>query len=126
MKAFVLTVASVLAIALAWWGFSILISGPKGQGDAIIINNSVENWTQKQEKFEKLNAAVDTNKELVALHRSRVAADPTDKTTAQMLAGVQSECIASVSAYNAEARKVLSQDWRSSDLPQTLTTVGCN
>jgi hypothetical protein len=126
MKAFILTVIAILAIALGCWGASILISGPKGQGDAIIVNNSVENWTAKQEKFEKLNAAVDTNKDLVALHTARVAADPTDKTTSQMLAGVQSECIASVNAYNAEARKVLSQDWRSSDLPQTLTTVGCN
>lgn len=120
--------AAILIIALIWWAvwaISVATSGPKGQGDAVKINNSAQNWTEKQQKFEKLNAAVATNKQLVAVHAARVAADPADKTAAQMLAGVQSECIASVEAYNAESRKVLSKDWKSPDLPYELTTAGC-
>lgn len=112
-------------IGWAGWALSVALSGPKGQGDAIKVNNSAENWTEKQRKFEQLNAAVETNKELVAMHSARVAADPTDKTASQMLAGVQSECIASVNAYNAESRKVLSKDWKSPDLPYELTITGC-
>ena len=120
--------AVILLIALLWWAIwaiSVATSGFKGQGDAVKINNSAENWTERQQKFEKLNAAVETNKQLVTMHAARVAADPADKTAAQMLAGVQSECIASVEAYNAESRKVLSKDWKSPDLPYELTTAGC-
>jgi hypothetical protein len=40
--------------------------------------------------------------------------------------GVQSACVASVETYNAEARKVLSMDWKAADLPDSLTTTGCN
>lgn len=120
--------AALLLITLVVWGFwavSVAVSGPKGQGDAVKINNSAANWTEKQQKFEKLYASVKTNEELVALHAERVAADPADKTSAQMLAGVKSECVASVNAYNAESRKVLSQDWKSPDLPHELTTANC-
>ncbi|UYM26615.1 membrane protein [Arthrobacter phage Bauer] len=115
----------IVLISWAGWAISVATSGPKGQGDAIKINNSAANWTEKQAKFEKLYAAVQTNEELVAMHSERVAADPSDKTAAQMLAGVKSECVASVNAYNAESRKVLSQDWKSPDLPHKLTTANC-
>ncbi|AYN57925.1 hypothetical protein PP640_gp74 [Arthrobacter phage Faja] len=119
--------AIILVTLIVWgsWAISVAVSGPKGQGEAVKINNSAENWTAKQEKFEKLYAAVQTNEELVAMHTERVAADPSDKTAAQMLAGVKSECVASVNAYNAESRKVLSQDWKSPDLPHKLTTANC-
>lgn len=119
--------AIILVTLIVWgsWAISVAVSGPKGQGEAVKINNSAENWTAKQEKFEKLYAAVQTNEELVAMHTERVAADPSDKTAAQMLAGVKSECVASVNAYNAESRKVLSQDWKSPDLPHKLTTADC-
>lgn len=128
-KAIWIGVASVVALVLLSWGgwaLSVALSGPKGQGDAIKINNSAANWTEKQQKFEKLYAEVKTNKGLVAMHKGLSASNPADKTQQQTLAGVQSACIASVEAYNAEGRKVLSQDWKSPDLPQTLTIDGCN
>lgn len=129
MKKGILTaVAAVVAIVLigwAIWGIGVVVSGPKGQGDAVKINNSAANWTEKQQKFEKLNASVNTNKQLVELHKKRAEGQPVESIAAQTLAGVQSECIASVEAYNAESRKVLSQDWKSPDLPQTLTTTAC-
>lgn len=128
LKVIAAVLTAILVIALIWWAawaISVATSGPKGQGDAVKINNSAQNWTEKQQKFEKLYAAVKTNEELVALHAERVAADPADKTASQILAGVKSECVASVSAYNAESRKVLSQDWKSPDLPYELTTENC-
>lgn len=132
MKDSLKLIAGILAVIIAitligWagWAISVAVSGPKGQGDAVKINNSAENWTEKQQKFEKLYAAVQTNEELVDLHTDRAAADPGDKTAAQMLAGVKSECIASVNAYNAESRKVLSKDWKSPDLPHELNTNRC-
>lgn len=132
MKSTIKIIAAILAATIfitliVWgsWAISVAVSGPKGQGDAVKINNSAANWTEKQAKFEKLYAAVQTNEELVAMHTERVAAGPSDKTAAQMLAGVKSECVASVNAYNAESRKVLSQDWKSPDLPHKLTTANC-
>jgi hypothetical protein len=120
-----LAILGIFVISAVIWGIGVAASGPKGQGDAVKINNSAQNWTEKQQKFEKLYAAVQTNEELVAMHTERVAADPPDKTAAQILAGVKSECVASVNAYNAESRKVLSQDWKSPDLPHKLTTANC-
>jgi predicted lipid-binding transport protein (Tim44 family) len=109
-----------------FWGIGVATSNAKGAGDTIIKNNSVENRTEKQEKFEKLFAKVETNKALVAQHTKTVAANPTDKQASMVLSGVQSACVASVEQYNAEARKVLSMDWKAADLPDSLTTTGCN
>jgi predicted lipid-binding transport protein (Tim44 family) len=109
-----------------FWGIGVATSNAKGAGDTIIKNNSVENRTEKQEKFEALFAKVETNKALVAQHTKTVAANPTDKQASMVLSGVQSACAASVEQYNAEARKVLSMDWKAADLPDSLTTTGCN
>lgn len=105
---------------------NVLLAPAKGAGGVIIKNNSAENRIEKQEKFEKLYAKVETNKELVAQHTKNVAANPDDKTAQQTLLGVQSACVASVNTYNAEARKVTSMDWKAADLPDSLTTTGCN
>ena len=121
----VLGVLALLAGAI-FWGIGVATSNAKGAGDTIIKNNSVQNRTEKQEKFEKLYAQVQTNKDLVAQHTKLAAANPTDKTEQQTLAGVQSACSASVNTYNAEARKVLSMDWKAADLPDSLSTAGCN
>lgn len=128
LKTIAAVLAAIIAVALIWWAgwaISVATSGPKGQGDATKINNSAANWTEKQAKFEKLYATVQTEKELVALHKELTAANPEDKTQRQTLAGIQSACIASVNDYNAESEKVLSRDWKSPDLPHTLTTDGC-
>jgi hypothetical protein len=108
------------------WGIGVATSGVKGAGDAVKINNSAENRIEKQEKFEKLFAGVEANKEKVALHKGIVEANPDDKTAKQTLAGVQSACISSVNQYNAEARKVTSMDWKAADLPESMTSHGCN
>ncbi len=109
-----------------FWGIGVATSNAKGAGDTIIKNNSVENRTEKQEKFEKLFATVETNKSLVAQHTKTVSADPTNAQAKTILSGVQSACVASVEKYNAEARKVLSMDWKAADLPDSLTQTGCN
>lgn len=121
-----LWLAIIAVVGGAIWGFNVMTSGVKGQGDAVRINNSAENWTEKQRKFEKLNEAVISNKDLVALHKENLAADPDNLTLKQTLAGVRSGCVKSVSAYNAESRMVLSQDWKSPDLPYKHDISGCN
>lgn len=121
----ILGVLGLLAGAI-FYVIGVATSDAKGKGDTIIKNNSVQNRTEKQEQFEKLFAKVETNKALVAQHTKTVAANPTDKQASMVLSGVQSACVASVEQYNAEARKVLSMDWKAADLPDSLTTTGCN
>lgn len=120
-----LFLAIIAIIGGVIWGFGVVTSGIKGQGDAVRINNSAENWTGKQEKFEKLNAGVIAAKDLVALHKQNLIDDPQNLTVKQTLAGVRSNCITQVSQYNAESRKILSRDWKSPDLPYQHTIDGC-
>lgn len=121
-------VIGVIATLIGGFFFvtNVLLAPAKGAGGVIIKNNSAENRIEKQEQFEKLFAKVETNKALVAQHTKNVAANPTDKQAGMTLSGVQSACVASVEQYNAEARKVTSMDWKAADLPDSLTTTGCN
>ncbi len=124
---YVIVIGVVLAIIGGiFFTMNVLLAPAKGAGGVIITNNSAENRIEKQEKFEKLFAKVETNKALVAQHTKTVQADPTDKQASLVLSGVQSACSASVEQYNAEARKVLSMDWKAADLPDSLTANGCN
>lgn len=124
---YVIVIGIVLAIIGGiFFTMNVLLAPAKGAGGVIIKNNSAENRIEKQEQFEKLFAKVETNKGLVAQHTKNVAANPTDKQASTVLLGVQSACVASVEQYNAEARKVTSMDWKAADLPDSLTTTGCN
>ena len=124
---YVIVIGVVLAIIGGiFFTMNVLLAPAKGAGGVIIKNNSAENRIEKQEQFEKLMAKVETNKALVAQHTKTVALDPTDKQATMVLSGVQSACVASVEQYNAEARKVTSMDWKAADLPDSLTTTGCN
>lgn len=120
-------VIGVLGLIIGGFFFTVnvLLAPAKGAGGVIIKNNSAENRIEKQEKFEALYAKVETNKDLVAQHTKTVAADPTNNIAKINLDGVKSACSASVNQYNAEVRKVTSTDWKAYDLPDSLTTAGC-
>lgn len=120
----VIVIAIVTSAGL--WLLGVATSNAKGAGEAVKINNSAENRIQKQEKFEKLYQAVKDNKALVVLHKKNLADDPTNLTLKQTLAGVQAGCIKSVGAYNAEVEKETSRDWKSADLPESLSNAECN
>lgn len=113
-------------IGAVFFGIQVATSNAKGAGEVVIKNNSAANRIEKQEKFEELIAKVEYNKALVAQHTKNVANNKDDKTAQQTLLGVQSACVASVEAYNAETRKITSVDWKAVDLPESLSTVGCN
>lgn len=102
------------------WGIGVATSGVKGQGDAIKINNSAENWTKKQAFFEDKYQAVKVADQKIALFAQVVAKNPKDRTAQDNLTGITSQCMNYVAEYNAESRKFLSQDWKSVDLPIEL------
>lgn len=109
-------------IALSWAGFalSVALSGPKGVGDAIKTKNSAENWTKAQAGFEDRYQEIVSSDRKIAVHKSALAADPTDPTLKTNLTGVTSVCMSAVADYNADSRKFLKEDFKSADLPYQI------
>ncbi|QWY82785.1 hypothetical protein PP641_gp045 [Arthrobacter phage SilentRX] len=114
--------AVVVIVALSWggWALSVALSGPKGVGDAIKTKNSAENWTAAQARFEKQYAAVKGLDQKIAVHRTALAADPKNPTLQTNLTGVTTACLSAVAEYDAESRKYLSEEFKSTDLPYQI------
>ena len=124
----VLVVAGL--VGAATWGIGVVLSGPKGQGDGVVKNNSVENWTAAQARFEEYYADYEATIFKIevaqtALEDAQAAGEPT-KTLEQNLQGTINYCATLVGEYNAESRKFLSQDWKSVDLPSELSLESCS
>lgn len=117
----IILITIVLLIGAAIWGIGVAVSGPKGQGDAIRQNNSAENWTAKQALFEDLYADIEASDRKIDAAAQALKADPEDKTLQANYSGIVNHCISVVGNYNAEARKFLSEDWRSIDLPDQIS-----
>ena len=115
-------IALVLLVVGAIWAINVLTSGVKGQGDAIAQNNSAENWVAKQAFFEETYAEIEATDRKLDIYAATLAADPTNLTHQQTLAGTKSYCEGLIGEYNAEARKFNSKDWRSPDLPSEIDT----
>lgn len=107
------------------WGLTVLTSGPKGQGDGIIKNNSAENWIKQQAKFEDLHAEYEST--LVRIDQFKIAAEsnPNDAIAQTNYNGQISHCTDVVAKYNAATRSFLSEDWKSIDLPPSLDPEDC-
>lgn len=102
------------------WGLTVALSGIKGQGDGVIKKNSAENWTAAQGRFEDLYAEAIAADQKVSINKTALDLNPTDKTLQTNYTGVQSVCLDIVARYNAEARKFLSAEFKSADLPPEL------
>jgi hypothetical protein len=103
------------------WIYGVATSGIKGQGDAIKINNSAQNWTEKQGMFEDKYAGIVAYDKEITRYAVQLAEDPKDRMTKELHNGVTAACVMEVKEYNAESRKFLSQDWKSIDLPAQIT-----
>lgn len=115
----------LVIIGGVFFTLNVLLAPAKGAGGVVIKNNSTENRIEKQEEFEKLYGKYQFNKDLVAQYTKTVANDATNNTAKINLDGAKSACSASVREYNAKSREITSADWKAVDLPQTLTTAGC-
>jgi hypothetical protein len=110
----------VALIGAAWWGIGVATSGVRGQGDGIVKNNSAQNWTAAQAKFEDLYADIVATDRKVTIAAQAKAANPDDRTAADTYLGTVNICVSLVGDYNAEARKFLAADWRAPDLPHQI------
>jgi hypothetical protein len=113
-------IAFVLLVNAVIWTLSVAVSGPQGQGDAIREQNSAENWTSAQARFEEMYADIVATDRKIDVAADLAEQDPENQTYQQTLAGTKSYCLTVVGEYNAEARKFLSEDFRAADLPDQI------
>lgn len=122
----ILSFLAVIVVIVAVYVATVALSGPKGQGDAIIKKNSAENWTKAQSDFEQIYADVQATQQKIQNADQAAKADPNNKTKGQTLQGLQSYCASEVANYNAKSRSFLTQDFKSADLPYKLDLELCN
>lgn len=112
----------ILCVGGGWaiFGLKVFTSPIKGAGDVVIANNDAKNRVQAQARFEALfNGIQAIDKNLDVLHDAMVA-NPKDRIAAETYRGTVMSCNIAVGDYNAEARKTLSVDWRTWDLPAQI------
>jgi hypothetical protein len=134
----ILSGAFTLAVNGTVFGIETGFSGIKGRAEQIQQTNSVENRIGKQEYFETTYGDIkakdiEINNAAQALASFRATnAGKTDNAIGtianedarlnQVLTGLKNACAQIVADYNAEARKVTSESWRSKDLPKVIPT----
>lgn len=121
--AFIIIGLVALIIGGLFWGIGVATSGLKGQGDAVKINNSAENWTKNQAYFHKQFEAVKAADQKIATFKTLVDADPKDKTALTNYTSTISQCQNYVAEYNAKSADVLARDWKDPELPLTINTL---
>jgi hypothetical protein len=121
-KAIGITLGVVALIAGIWWvsfGAKIVSSEPIGQGEAIIQKNSAENWVKAQAKFEDLYAGIEAQDQMIEVLAESAERDSSIYNL-RNLDGARLTCLDMVGQYNADARKFLSSDFKSIDLPDQI------
>lgn len=109
-----------LIIGGIFFTINVLLAPAKGQGEATMKKYSAENWTKAQAKFEDLYAGIQASDRKIDTAYQAKTANPTDLTLSQQYSGIVSGCFDLVKDYNAESRKFLAEDFKSTDLPYQI------
>jgi len=114
--------AVVAVFALVWGGYalSVVLSGPKGVGDAIKPKNSAKNWTSAQAGFEDTYQSILSADRKIAVHRDALKNDPKNQVLQTNLTGTTTVCMSFVAEYNADSNKYLKEDFKSARLPYEI------
>ena len=116
----VIIIVAVLAISAGIWGLTVLVSGPKGQGDVHKQNQSAQNRIKAQAEFEGLYAGIIAADKKIDIHAAALKASPKDFVLQTNYTAAQSVCTTLVADYDAAARKTTFADWRAEDLPSRI------
>lgn len=120
----------LLILPVAGWGLGVALSGPKGRGEQIKQINGANNRTFAQELFQQLIADIRAYDTQIGIQQNALNAHTTQDAEknrlAQVVAGIQTQCVSTVQQYNAEARKISHERWRDSTLPEQIDTVDPN
>jgi len=114
-----------MLIGMLGWGFTVLTSGIKGQGDATIQKNSGTNRIVQDARFQQLNESYKGSLAKIKIAQAAAKASPKDKTAQTNLVGTQQYCVDLVNQYNALAQSFIAEDFRGTNLPSTLDQTAC-
>jgi hypothetical protein len=114
-----------LLVSAGLWFLNVATSGARGQGDGVVKRNSASNWLDAQARFEENYAEYESTLVRVDTAYGAWQTAPEDKTLHQTYLGTVGYCTALVADYNADARNFLREDFRASDLPESLDPSTC-
>lgn len=134
----------VAALAMFVWGLRTNFSYWWGQQGAIQEKNSTSNWTTAQVAFHQEANDVDGFKQKIVLARHQLAdfdrahpnlagedglvgmQDTQNRASlTSNLAGLQQQCLNTVTTYNTASEGFLTADWKDADLPARLDPSVC-
>lgn len=119
-KVVLIAIAGVLALSALFWGISVAVSGPKGQGDAYKEKNSSKNWVQAQHDFnQKYQGIIALDKNIDQSYKA-LQRDPKDTRRQIEYDGNVRNCNTAVADYNTLALSYLSKDFRDANLPYQI------
>ena len=122
-------VGTGLVLLLLWvlfagliFGFNVATAGIVGQGKVHIRIQSANNRIEKQELFETLYQDIQQYDNRIQVAAQTYATSPTERNL-QNLQGLKQICIDTTGSYNAEARKISSEQFRDSELPYQIDSL---
>lgn len=113
-------VAICVILSFVGYGVKVAFSPVKGVGDTIIKNNDADNRIRSQAEFEKMYHGIIALDKNITVLAATAKSRPNDVIAQQSYQGTVLGCNQAVAAYNAEARKITSKDWKSADLPHEI------
>lgn len=108
------------ALSAGIWALRVATAPIKGAGDQEIIINDGRNRINAQEWFESQYGQIKAADRKLDEAAANLARDPDDDFYRTNYTGLKNRCVEMVEAYNAEARKVSREDWRSPALPSRI------
>lgn len=109
-----------LVVYAVLWGLGVVSAPIKGKGDAFKQKESANNRIAAQATFEDLYVDIKATDAKLAPAKQALKADPKSQVKQTQFTGLQNYCLDVVADYNAEARKYLAADFRSTDLPYEI------
>lgn len=126
----IIGVLGLLVLSVGGWFVGVAISGPKGRGEQIKQINGANNRTFSQELFVQLLADIRAYDTQVTIQQkaldSHKAQDAEKDRLAQVVAGLETQCVSTVQQYNAEANKISHRQFKDANLPEQVDTMDPN
>jgi hypothetical protein len=109
----------VAIIGLMVWGFRVVTSPVKGEGDATIQKNSAANRIAARQEYQNIYEDIQGSDQRIDVYAETYAADKSSVNLTN-LTGAKTYCLSRVRDYNALSKKYLSADFRPETLPAQI------
>lgn len=114
------TLVICVGVPVGIYAIRVVVSKPKGAGDAEIKANSRDNRIFAQEHFRELYAAILTYDENLDQAAKDKREHPGDLYFAVNYSGLVKTCVDARNEYDADANKLTQARWRDPELPYQI------